>query len=195
MSQNNESQIARKIVEEEAMMTSCYYWMLGGNPDTFDIKTIHRVRGYCSELNQKRKYDKFTTFESDADEMVIGNHLKLFSICEHHLLPFFGEVSIGYIPQGTVLGLSKFQRIVDKFASKPQIQERLTSEILKFIQQITNAKGAGVVIKAIHTCVFARGVQSASAEFTTTALGGVFKTQHETRAEFLKSIDDNRMRI
>jgi GTP cyclohydrolase I len=177
------------------MMTSCYYWMLGGNPDTFDIKTIDRVRGYCSELNQKRKYDKFTTFESDADEMVIGNHLKLFSICEHHLLPFFGEVSIGYIPQGTVLGLSKFQRIVDKFASKPQIQERLTSEILKFIQHTTNAKGAGVVIKAIHTCVFARGVQSASAEFTTTALGGVFKTQHETRAEFLKSIDDNRMRI
>jgi GTP cyclohydrolase I len=196
MSQNNESQIGRKIVEEEAMMTSCYYWMLGGNPDTFDIKTIDRVRGYCSELNQKRKYDKFTTFESDADEMVIGNHLKLFSICEHHLLPFFGEVSIGYIPQGRVLGLSKFQRIVDKCASAPHIQERLTQEILKFlIETLGNPKGAGVVVRAIHTCVFARGVQSASAEFTTTALGGVFKTQPETRAEFLKSIDGNRFRI
>jgi GTP cyclohydrolase I len=180
---------------DESYVVSTLFWMLGGNTMNYQAATVDRVMQFWSELRQKRNYDKFTTFKSDADEMVIGNHLKLFSICEHHLLPFFGEVSIGYIPQGTVLGLSKFQRIVDKFASKPQIQERLTSEILKFIQQITNAKGAGVVIKAIHTCVFARGVQSASAEFTTTALGGVFKTQHETRAEFLKSIDDNRMRI
>ena len=181
--------------DHEPQIIPTLYWLLGGVPKDFDKKTTNRVIGYCAELTMKRSYDKFTTFKSDADEMVIGNHLKLFSICEHHLLPFFGEVSIGYIPQGTVLGLSKFQRIVDKFASKPQIQERLTSEILKFLQETTNAKGAGVVIKAIHTCVFARGVQSASAEFTTTALGGVFKTQPETRAEFLKSIDNNRSRI
>jgi GTP cyclohydrolase I len=184
MSQDHESQIVPTL-----------YWMLGGDVRGFDKDTIDRVRQYCAELHQKRDYDKFTTFKSDADEMVIGNHLKLYSICEHHLLPFFGEVTIGYIPQGRVLGLSKFQRLVDKIASRPSIQERLTSDVLKFLMDTLKPKGAGVLIKAIHTCVFARGVQSASAEFTTTALGGVFKSQPETRAEFLKSIDNNRFRI
>ena len=92
--------------------------------------------------------------------MIIGNHLRLFSFCEHHLLPFFGEVAIGYIPDKKIFGLSKFQRLIDKVSSKPQLQERLTYQILEEINNRLEPKGIGVVIKAIHTCVFARGTQS-----------------------------------
>jgi GTP cyclohydrolase IA len=105
------------------------------------------------ELDRKRNYEKFTTFVSDCDEMIIGNHLRLFSICEHHLLPFYGEVAIGYIPDGKIFGLSKFQRLVDMLASKPQIQETLTVKILEEIKNRLNPAGIGVVVKAIHTCV------------------------------------------
>ena len=117
--------------------------------------------------------------------MIIGNHLRLFSICEHHLLPFYGEVAIGYIPDGRIFGLSKFQRLVDMVASKPQTQERLTIKILEEIKNRLNPIGIGVIVKAIHTCVFARGVQSNKAEFTTNAMYGRFKDSPQTRSEFL----------
>jgi len=162
-----------------------YYIVLGGSPESYDEETSQRVKRFCIELKEKRLYDKFTMFESDVNEMVVGTHLRLFSICEHHLLPFFGQVAIGYIPDGKIFGLSKFQRIVDRFASKPQIQERLTQEIADFIEQSIKPLGVGVVVRAIHTCVFARGTQSASAEFTTNIMRGTFRENVQTRNEFL----------
>jgi GTP cyclohydrolase I len=104
------------------------------------------------------------------------------------LLPFHGYVSIGYIPNGKILGLSKLARVVEKIASKPQIQERLTTDILKFIDYLIAPKGTGVQVKATHTCVMWRGVQSSEAEFTTTALSGNFKDNPQTRHEFLMGI-------
>jgi len=164
-----------------------YQWhgFLGGNAKKFDKETIRRCKDYFISLKQKRDYEKFQTFDSDNDSMVVANHLRVFSYCEHHLMPFFGECSIGYIPSGKILGLSKFQRLVDKYASKVHLQENLTTEIGKAMEQLLQPRGCGVVIKAIHTCVFARGVQSASAEFTTTDLRGVFKEKKDTRDEFL----------
>lgn len=167
-----------------------YYKLLGGIGD-FPSETDVRVYMFSKELKDKRDYSRLTVFESDADEMIIGNHLRMFSICEHHLLPFFGEVSIGYIPDGQIFGLSKFQRIVDKFASKPQIQERLTKDITDFIVDKIKPKGVGVVIRAIHTCVFARGVQSAQAEFTTNVMYGAFKENAQARNEFLSCVHAN----
>lgn len=170
--------------------------MLGGNINEFDVKeTNRRVLQYFRELSVKRAYNRFTTFKSDTDEMIIGNHLRLYSVCEHHLLPFFGEVAIGYIPNGKIFGLSKFQRIVDKVASRPQLQERLTKEIAEFINVAIHPLGIGVVIRAIHTCVFARGVQSANAEFTTNVMLGNFRNKAETRSEFFASIADSRLKL
>lgn len=172
-----------------------YYELLGGEYEVYSTETDRRVISFCNELQIKRSYNNFTTFPSEGDEMVVANHLRLFSFCEHHLLPFYGEVAIGYIPNGKILGLSKFQRIIDKIASRPQVQERLTTEILKFLVERLEPQGLGVVVKAIHTCVFARGPQSTNAEFTTSAMVGLFKSEINTRQEFLQSIDYNRSRL
>lgn len=165
-----------------------HFEMLGGKQNDFSPETVNRVRSFGMELARKRNYDKFTTFSSDCDEMIIGNHIRLFSICEHHLLPFFGEAAIGYIPNGKIFGLSKFQRLIDMVASKPQTQEKLTAEIMKEIKDRLNPLGIGVVLKAIHTCVFARGVQSTKAEFTTNVMYGKFKENPQTRSEFLSCL-------
>lgn len=173
-----------------------YYRLIGGDNDKYDKETCRRLRLFGDELLRKRTYDKFTTFKADHDDMIIGNHLRLFSFCEHHLLPFFGEVAIGYIPDNKFFGLSKFQRLIDKVSSKPQLQERLTHQILGEINKRIKPKGIGVVIKAIHTCVFARGTQSSTAEFTTSAVEGVFKENINTKNEFLSIINANgRLRL
>ncbi|MER5175652.1 MAG: GTP cyclohydrolase I [Candidatus Nitrosocosmicus sp.] len=175
---------------------SGYYKLIGGADDKYDKETSRRLRSFGDELLKKRLYDKFTTFKADHDDMIIGNHLRLFSFCEHHLLPFFGEVAIGYIPDSKIFGLSKFQRLIDKVSSKPQLQERLTYQILEEINNRLEPKGIGVVIKAIHTCVFARGTQSSTAEFTTSAVDGVFKENINTKNEFLSIINANgRLRL
>jgi GTP cyclohydrolase IA len=183
------------LLSETDQTVRKYHEILGGRENKFDTETIRRVLSFSRELYEKREYSNFTTFDSNVDQMIVSDHLRLFSFCEHHLLPFHGEVAVGYIPDGKILGLSKFQRIVDKLSSKPQLQERLTSEILEFIQAKLNPKGLGIVIKAIHTCVFARGPQSSNAEFTTSAMLGSFRTQIETRQEFLNSITNNRHRM
>lgn len=175
-------------IDSQTDMIKNYFELLGGKEHDFSIETANRLRSFGMELERKRNYGKFTTFASDCDEMIIGNHLRLFSICEHRLLPFYGEVAIGYIPDGRIFGLSKFQRLVDKVASKPQIQEKLTVEILEEIKNRLDPAGIGVVLKAIHTCVFARGVQSNKAEFTTNAMYGRFKDSPQTRSEFLSCL-------
>lgn len=173
-----------------------YYRLIGGENGNYNKETSRRLRSFGEELFKKRSYEKFTAFKADHDDMIIGNHLRLFSFCEHHLLPFFGEVAIGYIPDTKIFGLSKFQRLIDKVSSRPQLQERLTYQILDEINNRLKPKGIGVVIKAIHTCVFARGTQSTTAEFTTSAVEGIFKENINTKNEFLSIINaDGRLRI
>lgn len=170
-----------------------YFGMLGGNILRYNTETARRVNDFCKELEVKRDYTRFTAFESKNDSMIVGQSLRLFSFCEHHLLPFFGIANIGYIPDSQIFGLSKLQRIVDKFASKPTLQEDLTEEICDFINNLIKPKGVIVQLKAIHSCVVARGTESTNAQFITTSLKGVFKTDAVVRNEFFHSLESNHM--
>lgn len=125
-------------------------------------------------------------FDSDISEMVIVKDIELYSLCEHHLLPFFGQCHVAYIPNGKVLGLSKIARIVDVFARRLQIQENLNQDIANTIMHYTQAKGVGVVIEAQHLCMKMRGVNKQNATMTTSTLLGAFKESALTRNEFLQ---------
>lgn len=127
-------------------------------------------------------------FESDITELVIVKDIELYSMCEHHLLPFIGTCHIGYLPNGKVLGLSKLARIVDYFARRLQIQERLTSEIAHCIQDITNARGVAVVIEAKHLCMMMRGVEKQGSVMNTSVMLGSLQENTNTRMEFLSLI-------
>jgi len=127
-------------------------------------------------------------FESDMNEMVIVKEIEMYSMCEHHLLPFFGKCHIGYLPNGKVIGLSKIARIVDYFARRLQIQERLTSEIANCISSITNARGVAVVIEARHLCMMMRGVEKQNSIMTTSVMLGEMRANQASRMEFLNLI-------
>lgn len=126
-------------------------------------------------------------FEEDYDDMVLIKDIELYSLCEHHMLPFFGKVHIAYIPNGKIVGLSKIPRIVDVFARRLQVQERLTHDILECINETLQPKGVAIVIEAQHMCMMMRGVQKQNSATTTSGFRGEFKKQ-ETRNEFLKLI-------
>ena len=127
------------------------------------------TKGYSEDLDD---IINNALFESDMSEMVIVKDIEMFSMCEHHLLPFLGKCHVGYLPNGKVLGLSKIARIVDYFARRLQIQERLTSEIADCIQSITGARGVGVVMEAKHLCVMMRGVEKQHSIMTTSVMLG-----------------------
>jgi GTP cyclohydrolase I len=124
-------------------------------------------------------------FDVDYDEMVMVRDIEFYSMCEHHLLPFFGKAHIAYIPNGKVVGLSKLPRIVDVFARRLQVQERLTQQIAQAIEDAIHPQGVGVVIEAQHLCMMMRGVQKQSSLTATSSLTGVFKENIHTRGEFL----------
>lgn len=126
-------------------------------------------------------------FDEDYSEMVIVKDIELYSLCEHHILPFFGKAHIAYIPDGKIVGLSKIPRIVDVFARRLQVQERLTDQIVNTINTVLQPKGVAVVIEASHMCMMMRGVQKQNSVTTTSAFRGAFKNI-ETRTEFLKLI-------
>lgn len=127
-------------------------------------------------------------FESEMDEMVIVKDIELYSLCEHHLLPFIGKCHVGYLPTGKVLGLSKIARIVDYFARRLQIQEQLTKQIAECIADITQASGVGVVIEAKHLCMMMRGVEKQNSTMTTSMMLGCLREKASTRMEFMTLI-------
>ena len=127
-------------------------------------------------------------FESESDEMVIVRDIVLYSLCEHHLLPFRGKAHVAYIPTGKVIGLSKVARIVDMFARRLQIQENLTRQIADAVQNVTGAAGVAVVIEAKHMCMMMRGVEKQNSVMTSSAMLGVFRNSGTTRQEFLQLI-------
>ena len=143
------------------------------------------TRGYRQSLKAVVNGAKFT---SGTNHMVILKDSELYSLCEHHLLPFDGTFAIGYISQGKVLGVSKLARIVDMFARRLQIQERLTEEIANAIMAEADAEGVGVVIRAKHLCMMMRGVEKQNSEMTTSAVLGSFRTDEKVRQEFLSLI-------
>jgi GTP cyclohydrolase IA len=128
-------------------------------------------------------------FLADTEDMVIVKDIELYSLCEHHLLPFIGKCHVGYLPRGKVLGLSKIARVVDMFARRLQIQERLTKQIADAIATATDAKGVAVVIEAKHLCMMMRGVEKQNSVMTTSCMLGIFRKEISTRSEFLNLIN------
>lgn len=143
------------------------------------------TRGYAQNVEDIVNGAIFTT---DTDEMIIVKDIELYSLCEHHLLPFIGKCHVAYIPTGKVLGLSKVARLVDLFARRLQIQEVLTKQIADTIMKCVEAEGVGVVIEAQHLCMMMRGVEKQNSIMTTSCMLGTFRSQISTRAEFLNLI-------
>ena len=124
-------------------------------------------------------------FEVSYDEMVLVKDVEFYSLCEHHMLPFFGRVHVAYIPNGRVLGLSKIPRLIEVFARRLQVQERLTTEIAQTLEELLEPKGVAVVVEAIHLCMMMRGVQQQNASATTSSIRGEFERDPKTRSEFM----------
>ncbi|NHO66675.1 GTP cyclohydrolase I FolE [Aestuariicella hydrocarbonica] len=140
------------------------------------------TRGYDQSLEE---VVNGALFPSDSNEMVIVKDIELYSLCEHHVLPFVGKCHVAYLPSGQVIGLSKIARIVDMFARRLQIQENLTTEVAEAIMKLTNAHGVGVIIEARHFCMMMRGVEKQNSSMKTSAMLGEFRSNQATRSEFL----------
>ncbi len=157
------------------------------------LKTPERVakamafitKGYAED---PREILLSACFKEDYKQMVLVKDIELYSMCEHHMMPFFGKAHVAYIPNGTITGLSKIARVVECFARRLQVQERLTVQIRDCIQEVLNPMGVAVVIEASHTCMQMRGVQKQNSVTTTSAFTGVFLSQHRTREEFISLI-------
>ena len=143
------------------------------------------TRGYSQNL---KDVVNNAVFESESDEMVIVKDIELYSMCEHHLLPFVGRAHVAYMPTGNVVGLSKIARIVDMYGRRLQIQENLTKQIAEAVMDVTQSKGVGVVIEAKHMCMMMRGVEKQNSVMTTSVMLGYFRKSQATRNEFLKLI-------
>ncbi|MGD2006429.1 MAG: GTP cyclohydrolase I FolE [Pseudomonadales bacterium] len=141
------------------------------------------TQGYRQDINELINDAVFT---SDNDEMVVVRDIELYSMCEHHMLPFVGKCHIGYLPNGKVLGLSKFARIVDMFARRLQIQENLTKQIAQCIEEVTGARGVGVIVESKHMCMMMRGVEKQNSFMTTSVMMGQFRESQATRSEFMR---------
>jgi GTP cyclohydrolase IA len=160
---------------------------LGMDPtDPSLTRTPHRVARAYAELLSPREFG-LTTFPNDEgyDELVVARDIPFTSLCEHHLLPFVGTASVGYLPGARILGLSKLARVVELFARRPQVQERMTKQVATWLDQHLRARGVGVVVRAEHTCMTLRGVQARGATTVTSALLGTLRDDPRSRSEFL----------
>lgn len=168
--------------------------LLGENPKREGLaRTPVRVMKSLQYLTQGYQMDpkeilKHAIFKEPYDEMVIVKDIEIFSLCEHHLLPFYGKAHIAYIPNGKILGLSKIPRIVEVFSKRLQVQERLTTQIAECLMTALNPKGVAVVIEALHLCMSMRGVRKADAYTITSSMLGAFRKDPRSRSEFLSLI-------
>lgn len=167
---------------------------VGENPDRQGLldtpKRAAKAMHFMTE-GYKQSLDEIVNnalFDSDSDEMVIVKDIELYSLCEHHLLPFIGKCHVAYLPKGKIIGLSKVARIVDMFARRLQVQENLTKEIANALFSATNAKGVGVIIEAKHLCMMMRGVEKQNSVMTTSVMLGLMREDPRTRAEFLSLV-------
>ena len=179
-------------LEELSQLVRRQLELLGEDPERQGLqKTPERValslswltRGYEQDA---RKVIGDALFDETHENMVMVRDIELYSLCEHHMLPFYGKAHIAYIPNGRIVGLSKLPRIVDVFAQRLQVQERLTDQIAEAICEILNPRGCGIVIEAYHLCMMMRGVQKQNSKTITSALRGVFRDDPKTRDEFLR---------
>jgi GTP cyclohydrolase IA len=191
-----------KPTTEPATVTSATYEelvremivRLGEDPDREGLtRTPERVAKAMQFLVKGYKDDpemllREALFTVNYDEMVIVKDVEMFSLCEHHLLPFFGKVHVAYIPNGKVIGLSKIPRLIEAFSRRLQIQERLTTQIAEAIQNAIEPQGVGVVIEARHLCMMMRGVEKQHSSAVTSSMLGSFRSEEETRTEFLSLI-------
>jgi GTP cyclohydrolase I len=184
MSHSDELGARRDIVEE--LLKS-----IGEDPNREGLlRTPERVAKSFEELTggANQKLEDVVgkgVFNEDCSEMVIVKDIEFYSLCEHHMLPFYGRVHVAYIPDGRIIGLSKIPRIVDMFARRLQVQERMTSQIAEAIQEVLQPKGVGVVADAAHLCMMMRGVQKQNSSTMTSCLVGSFRSDPRTRSEFL----------
>jgi len=158
---------------------------LASTPNRVHRAYEHLLKGYREDPEALLKNALFTV---TYDEMVIVKDVEMFSLCEHHMLPFFGKVHVAYIPKGKVIGLSKIPRLIEIFSRRLQIQERLTTQIAETIQKTIEPQGVGVVIEARHLCMMMRGVEKQHSAAVTSSMLGCFRDEQETRTEFLSLI-------
>jgi GTP cyclohydrolase IA len=167
---------------------------LGEDPDREGLRdTPQRVRKSLDFLTNGYAQDPRTVlgtaiFEENYNQMVLVKDIELYSLCEHHLLPFFGKAHVAYIPNGRIVGLSKLPRLVDVFSRRLQVQERLTTQIAETLWELLQPRGVGVVIEASHLCMMMRGVQKQNSQTVTSCLLGSFSEDQQTRAEFLNLV-------
>ncbi|WP_027482617.1 GTP cyclohydrolase I FolE [Deinococcus pimensis] len=183
-------------IRTEGLADLTHRWLeaIGEDPDREGLlKTPQRVekawqfitRGYRLDL---REVANDAVFAAEGSEMVIVKDIEFYSMCEHHMLPFFGRAHIGYIPDGKILGLSKFARVTDMFARRLQVQERITTQIAEAVQELLEPRGVAVVLEGVHLCMAMRGVEKQHSSTTTSAMRGVFRDDPRTRAEFMTAI-------
>ncbi|RKU06419.1 GTP cyclohydrolase I FolE [Candidatus Poribacteria bacterium] len=195
--QESEADHKHELQDETANLESLYTQILkniGEDPNRQGLaKTPLRAAkalefltsGYHQELNIVLNE---AIFDEDFDEMVIVKDIEFYSLCEHHILPFWGKCHVGYLPRKQIIGISKIPRIVDMFARRLQVQERLTREIAEALETVLDPTGVGVVMEAQHMCMMARGVEKQASKMTTNAMLGTFREDSSTRAEFLRCV-------
>ena len=162
------------------------------------IKTPNRVAESWKFLSQgyHQNLDEIINeaiFDESAKDMIIVKDIEFYSLCEHHLIPFYGKAHVGYIPDGKIIGLSKIPRVIDFYARRLQVQERLTNQIATCIQDLLNPKGVAVVMEGRHFCMLMRGVQKQNSIASTSSMLGAFKDKSTTRNEFLKLVEVNKI--
>lgn len=195
--QENETDINRECPNRTNDLESLYAQIiekLGENPNRQGLKRTplraataleFLTSGYTQDLT---KLLNQAIFDEDYDEMVIVKDIEFYSLCEHHILPFWGKCHVGYLPNKRIIGLSKIPRIVDMFSRRLQVQERLTRQIAETLEEAIDPTGVGVVIEAQHMCMMARGVQKQASKMTTNTMLGTFREDSSSRAEFLRCI-------